>query len=151
MAFPQRVGSARSGCGSSRVVSARTAGGRIGSARPSSDTRRPKLHTGRPSSAPPGHTAAPAHAPSWPAARLAGHTHAPHRTTDVSHLNLRVEGKSVSGFCYLVILCRFWGNDMKLYSSLQICLMLCAEDIDTGGSRNRRPKKVCYPFEAMWH
>ncbi|XP_050713551.1 centrosomal protein of 131 kDa-like isoform X2 [Eriocheir sinensis] len=94
VAFPQRVGSARSGCGSSRVVSARAAGGRIGSARPSSDTHRPKLHTGRPSSAPPGHTATPAHAPSWPAARLAGHTHAPHRTADVSHLNLRVEGKS---------------------------------------------------------
>ncbi len=94
--FPQRLGSARSGCGSSRVVSARAGAGRIGSARPSSDTRRPKLHTGRPSSAPPGHTAAPSHPPSWPAARVSGPAHTPHRTHDVTHLNLRVEGKSVS-------------------------------------------------------
>ncbi|KAG0701607.1 hypothetical protein GWK47_002895 [Chionoecetes opilio] len=98
LAFPHRVGSARSGSGSSRVGSARVAGARIGSARPSSDARRPKLHTGRPSSAPPGHSPAPPHSPGWAAGRLGGLS--PHHTHDVAHLNLRVEGKSIRSVSY---------------------------------------------------
>lgn len=102
--FRRRVGSARlsaSRVGSARQLGsrgglARQANGRIGSARPSSDSRRPKLHTGRPASAPPGH--------------VATHTHThTSRTTptctpgfvkvkDVGHLNLKVEGKSVSSY-----------------------------------------------------
>ena len=96
--FSQHVGSARSA--SSRVGSARVAGGRVNSARPSSDTRQPKLHTGRPASAPPSHGPAPAqHTQGWPGGR--GHTHTTHTTHNVAHLNLRVEGKSVGGLCSL--------------------------------------------------
>lgn len=113
--FRRRVGSAR--LGASRVGSARQLGsrgglarqanGRIGSARPSSDSRRPKLHTGRPASAPPGHVAAHTHTARPTPTCTPGFV----KVKDVGHLNLKVEGKSVS--CHFIvslqIYCYFFG------------------------------------------
>ncbi|KAK4308057.1 hypothetical protein Pmani_020227 [Petrolisthes manimaculis] len=101
--FRKRVGSARlsaSRVGSARQLgsrggSSRQAGGRIGSARPSSDIRRPKLHTGRPASAPPGRVAA--YTPTRPPPLS---TPGFVKFKDVGHLNLKVEGKSIRSVAY---------------------------------------------------
>ncbi|KAK7079579.1 hypothetical protein SK128_025204 [Halocaridina rubra] len=111
------IGSSRAG--SARVGSARSSIGRVSSARPSVDTNRPKLHVGRPSSAP----VVPRRPSSAPAqggsthlyskktgaqasafhsysARKGGY-HTPHvKSHDVSHLNLKVEGKSIRSVSY---------------------------------------------------
>ncbi|XP_069169784.1 repetitive organellar protein-like [Procambarus clarkii] len=99
----RRIGSARSGL--SRTGSVRPGSGRVSSARPSSDTRRPKLHTGRPSSAPA--PSRPSSAP--PQSRTGPSAYSVSRTTtgpgsfklhDISHLNLKVEGKSIRSVAY---------------------------------------------------
>lgn len=97
----RRIGSARSGV--SRVGSARPGSGRVGSARPSSGTCRPKLYTGRPSSAP--IPSRPSSAPSsartgpYSVSRTSAGS-ASFKSHDVSHLNLKVEGKSIRSVGY---------------------------------------------------
>ncbi|XP_042234111.1 centrosomal protein of 131 kDa-like [Homarus americanus] len=97
----RRVGSARSGL--SRVGSARPSSGRVSSARPSSDTRRPKLHTGRPSSAPapsrPSSAPPPGRTGPYPVNRTCVGSSSI-KSHDVSHLNLKVEGKSIRSVAY---------------------------------------------------
>lgn len=97
----RRVGSARAG--SARVGSARPAVGRVSSARPSSDTLRPKLHTGRPSSAPV--PSRPSSAPVPGRNESYGTNKTPlapakFKAHDVSHLNLKIEGKSIRSVAY---------------------------------------------------
>lgn len=97
----RRTGSARSAL--TRVGSVRPGSGRVSSARPASDTHRPKLHTGRPSSAPV--PSRPSSAP--PAGRIGSYQSSrtslgpsSYKSHDVSHLNLKVEGKSIRSVAY---------------------------------------------------